>query len=59
METVVLKVLVYSSMACQVTPTPEVGTQLTLETTGASENVDFIWLSPQSLVHRKNLKILE
>lgn len=55
MASVVLRVLVYSSVACQVTPTPQVGAQLTLETTGPSENGDFIWLSPQSLVRRRNL----
>lgn len=41
MVTVVLKVLVYSPMACQVTPTPEVGAQLALEITGSSEKWGF------------------
>lgn len=41
MATVVVKVLLCSPMACQVTPTPEVGAQLTLETTGSSEKREF------------------
>ena len=41
MATVVVKVFLYSPMTCQVTPIPEVGSQLTLETTGSSEKWGF------------------
>lgn len=49
MATVAVQVLLYSPMACQVTPIPEVGAQLTLETTGSSEKRGFyLAQSPES-----------